>query len=291
MELLQEYKNGNYTVKIYSDGTKELVTDDDEFIADFPDSMDIKITNRCDLMCPMCHEASSPDGAHAVLDAEFLDALHAGTELAIGGGNPLSHPGLRPFLEKLKSRGVIANITVNEKHLRVYREFIERLLSEKLIYGLGISVSEFKDETFEFAKTHPNAVLHVIAGITDPDELLKRASPDLKLLILGYKRHGRGKDYFSVETLNNIVKFGRCLNKIMREYGVVSFDNLALGQLKLKYRVPKCVWNERYMGDDGQNTMYVDLVKNEFAVSSVSDKRYPILPTAEQMLAVIKSEK
>lgn len=45
------------------------------------------------------------------------------------------------------------------------------------------------------------------------------------------------------------------------------------------------------MGDDGQNTMYVDLVKREFAVSSVSDKRYPILPTAEEMLAVIKSEK
>lgn len=241
MELLQEYKNGNYTVKIYSDGTKELVTEGDEFIADFPDSMDIKITNRCDLMCPMCHEASSPKGEHAVLDADFLDALHAGTELAIGGGNPLSHPDLTAFLERLKSRGVIANITVNERHLIVYREFIERLLAEKLIYGLGISVSEFKDETFEFAKTHPNVVLHVIAGITDPDELLKRASTDLKLLVLGYKRHGRGKDYFSIDTANNIVKFGRRLNYIMRGYGVVSFDNLALRQLRVKYRVPKCV--------------------------------------------------
>lgn len=291
MELLQEYKNGNYTVKIYSDGTKELVTEGDEFIADFPDSMDIKITNRCDLMCPMCHEASSPKGEHAVLDADFLDALHAGTELAIGGGNPLSHPDLTAFLERLKGRGVIANITVNERHLIVYREFIERLLSEKLVYGLGISVSEFKDETFEFAKTHPNAVLHVIAGITDPDELLRRASTELKLLVLGYKRHGRGKDYFSVDTAKKIVEFGRRLNYIMRGYGVVSFDNLALRQLRVKHRVPKCVWNERYMGDDGQNTMYVDLVKREFGESSVSDKRYPILPTAEEMLAVIKSEK
>lgn len=291
MELLQEYKNGNYTVKIYSDGTKELVTDDDEFVADFPDSIDLKITNKCDLMCPMCHEASSPEGAHAVLDADFLKALHAGTELAIGGGNPLSHPDLTAFLERLKSRGVIANITVNEKHLRVYREFIERLLAEKLVYGLGISVSEFKDETFEFAKTHPNAVLHVIAGITDPDELLKRASPDLKLLVLGYKRHGRGEDYFSSDTAKRIVEFGRRLNYIMCGYGVVSFDNLALRQLRVKYRVPKCVWNKRYMGDDGQNTMYVDLVKREFGESSVSDIRYPILPTAEEMLAVIKSEK
>ncbi len=291
MELLQEYKNGNYTVKIYSDGTKELVTDDDEFVADFPDSIDLKITNKCDLMCPMCHEASSPEGAHAVLDADFLKALHAGTELAIGGGNPLSHPDLTAFLERLKSRGVIANITVNEKHLRVYREFIERLLAEKLVYGLGISVSEFKDETFEFAKTHPNAVLHVIAGITDPDELLKRASTDLKLLVLGYKRHGRGEDYFSSDTAKRIVEFGRRLNYIMCGYGVVSFDNLALRQLRVKYRVPKCVWNKRYMGDDGQNTMYVDLVKREFGESSVSDIRYPILPTAEEMLAVIKSEK
>ena len=36
MNLLAEYKNGNYVVRLFDDGTKELVTEDDKFIAAFP---------------------------------------------------------------------------------------------------------------------------------------------------------------------------------------------------------------------------------------------------------------
>ena len=31
-----------------------------------------------------------------------------------------------------------------------------------------------------------------------------------------------------------------------------------------------------YMGDDGESSMYVDLVKNQFALSSTSIDRYPL---------------
>ena len=41
-QLLHSYKNGNYTVNLFADGTKEKFTDDDFFKADFPDSMDLK---------------------------------------------------------------------------------------------------------------------------------------------------------------------------------------------------------------------------------------------------------
>lgn len=291
MELLQEYKNGNYTVKIYSDGTKELYTEDDVFDAVFPDSIDLKITNRCDLMCPMCHEESSPQGAHGNLDAEFLNTLHAGTELAIGGGNPLAHPALLPFLYRLKSAGVIANITVNERHLHRYRGLAERLIKGKLVYGLGISLCEYREDTFAFARSHSNSVLHVIAGIVRPEEILAHASRRLKLLILGYKQRGRGKEYFSSEIKERIAELDRDMGKIMDAYGVVSFDNLALRQLNIKEWIPKDEWDGRFMGDDGTNTMYVDLVKNEFAVSSTSDLRYPISDSVEAMFAVVKSNR
>ena len=91
--LLAKYKNGNYTVRLFSDGTKIRFTLDDEFNAMFPESIDIKITNYCDISCLMCHEDSSTKGVHGNLEHPFLDTLVAGTELAIGGGNPLSHPG------------------------------------------------------------------------------------------------------------------------------------------------------------------------------------------------------
>ena len=53
-QLLKEYKNGNYSVLLYTDGTKEKVTEDDFFKADFPDSIDLKITNIHPAMHTQC---------------------------------------------------------------------------------------------------------------------------------------------------------------------------------------------------------------------------------------------
>ena len=43
MELLGRYVNGNVRTTIYSDGTKERFTMDDEFKPAFAENMDIKI--------------------------------------------------------------------------------------------------------------------------------------------------------------------------------------------------------------------------------------------------------
>lgn len=65
--LLHLYQNGNYDVKIYSDGTKVRTTEDDEFIAQFPENIDCKITNKCDMGCAFCHENSVVDGEKILL--------------------------------------------------------------------------------------------------------------------------------------------------------------------------------------------------------------------------------
>ena len=44
MELLGRYRNGNYVTTILSDGTRIRETNDDEFIPDHAENMDIKIT-------------------------------------------------------------------------------------------------------------------------------------------------------------------------------------------------------------------------------------------------------
>lgn len=56
MALIGRYRNGNYDVLIFEDGTKVRKNDLDFFEAESPESMDIKITNQCDMGCPMCHE-------------------------------------------------------------------------------------------------------------------------------------------------------------------------------------------------------------------------------------------
>ena len=192
--LLAFYENGNYSVRLFSDGTKVKSTKEDAFLAEFPDSIDLKITDGCDLSCPMCHERSSVNGAVGDLSHPFLMTLHPGTELAIGGGNPLSHEGLVPFLERMRKEGIVCNITVNGAHLKRDMAFVSSLLDRGLIFGLGVSITSLDDEVIEFAKRNKNTVLHLICGVFREYEGLFEKG--LKILMLGYKRFGRGCDFY-----------------------------------------------------------------------------------------------
>lgn len=54
------YKNGNYMVSInLKDGTKIRANNLDHFTPDFPESMDLKITDYCDMGCVFCLKPSA----------------------------------------------------------------------------------------------------------------------------------------------------------------------------------------------------------------------------------------
>ena len=286
--LISTYKNGNYTVSLYDDGTKIKESEDDFFFSEFPDSIDLKITNRCDLGCPMCHENSTPDGHHAVLSAEFLDLLTPGTELAIGGGNPISHPDLVPFLERMRDRGVICNITVNERHLLQEKSRIEWLMENRLVHGVGVSITDAKKETIDFL-LRGGAVAHIIAGLVTPP-IINRLK-DRRVLFLGYKRRGRGGLYYSTDIKRKIEWLRGILPRLLSHFESVSFDNLALSQLDVKTLLSPEEYSLYYMGDDGESSMYVDLVRRVFAVSSTSEVVFPLMSDARDMLKRIKQEK
>lgn len=287
---LYNYTNGNYEVGIYPDGTKVKICREERFDADFPDSIDIKITNRCDMGCPMCHECSTPNGAHAKLKAKFFRTLNKGTELAIGGGNPLTHPRLVRFLKAMKRRGVICNLTVNENHFLISRAFVDRLINRKLISGLGISVTTCDDFTVNYARSHPNVVFHLICGIVSDDVINRLADKDLKILFLGYKRKGRGERYFSPHVEQRILDLEQRIADIDRRFKVVSYDNLALRQLKIKDKLSPEAWDKYYFGDDGTCSMYIDMVSRTFGVSSTSRERYLITPDVKTMFRQVREE-
>ncbi len=284
--MLATYKNGNYIVNLYQDGTKEKITQEDFFRAEFPDSIDLKITNYCDLNCPMCHEKSNKRGKHANLNHPFIDTLQSGTELAIGGGNPLSHPDIIPFLNKLKNKGIICNLTVNERHFLQNKALLQQLIDLKLIYGLGISLNVMDAQTLLFAKRNKNVVFHVINGLFNGYD--KLANNGFKLLILGYKTFGRGKDYFNKQIADKMAIDKQNIKGLFNKFSVVSFDNLALEQLDIKSLVSSEEWDSFYMGADGEASMYIDLVKEQFALSSTSKTRFKLKESIKEMFNTIK---
>lgn len=292
--IINKYINGSYEISIFNDGTlirKEL---DDKKIVEHPTSIDLKITNFCDLnlYCKWCHENSDKSGKHAILEDYYfiLEQLPFGSELAIGGGNPLDHPNLITFLEKAKKEGIICNITVNELHLKKFKNLITKLVNEDLIKGLGITYSgKQKKELEYFSKLTNNLVFHVIMGVHELsclDEIQKYSN---KVLILGYKQFRKGKDFYSEEVENKKYKWYTRLPIYFNKM-VLSFDNLAIEQLKLKRWLTNESWGEFYMGDDSTFTMYIDAVENKFAGSSTHKERFSVEPDIRKIFNKIKKE-
>ena len=275
MKTIASYKNGSVNVVLKEDGTKYRFWKGTEFVI-HPESVDVKITDYCDAGCPFCHEKSTKAGIHG--DEEYilknLLRLPRGVEIAIGGGNPLSHPNLLDILGSLKNKGLVANMTVNQLHIEKSLGFLKFLLDSRLIYGLGISLipSLNGKGLKEVSDLSNNVVFHLINKVHTYEDFLnlkEKVCKPPKILILGYKDFGRGKNF-----KNKVFGLNKVLNDIFDNTETALFDNLAIEQLNLKNKFDEEVWNQRYMGDEFTTSMFFDGVKREFAPTSTSEKRY-----------------
>lgn len=278
--VLASYKNGSFNVTLYEDGTKERLKADDLSEVLFPESIDVKITDFCDIGCPWCHESSTQKGMHGDLGflLDQIRSLPKGIELAIGGGNPLSHPQLKLFLQDLKALGYIANLTVNQGHLSRSKDNLIEFLEDDLIKGLGISIKPkqiFQDFSIikELQNVTQNIVFHVIAGIHDIAIIESLKQFDYcKVLVLGYKDFGFGLGFHEQKIDDSILRWKQQIHSIIGKL-TVCFDNLAIEQLQIRRFFTDEEWSSFYMGDDFTHSMYCDAVKQEWAQTSRSCDR------------------
>lgn len=297
MRKLATYKNGNTWTTIYNDGTKTHYTKDDEFNFAFSESCDISISQCCDNGCEWCYYGCSPTGKHGKLTGwKFFDSMRPYTEIAINLQSPVN-PDLIPFLTEMRDRKIIVNVTVNQNHFMddSMLSLICHLESHGLIKGVGVSLTNpIQNGFIETVKEFPNAVIHVIAGVTPWEDIQYLMGRGLKILILGYKKTGRGKKYYDglfIPIITQMKYLEGGLDDVINGFKVVSFDNLAIEQLHIKDRLTNKEWNMFYGGDDGTVTFFIDLVKGVFARNSLSQITYPIGDkTIDEMFAIINEE-
>lgn len=288
-KILHTYKNGNHWTTICSDGTRVRETEyenDTKFKFDFAENADVMITKFCDAGCQYCHEGATVNGKHADLRSmtNLWDSWVPGTEIAIGGGNALAHPDIEWFTEYLSSRGVVCNITVNQKH--IWDEKLEKMIKAEHVKGIGISLTNSASDAdmnrirYLEAISHRNVVVHTIAGILSEKDM--NVLKGKKILILGYKDNvGRGVNYkkeFADQIDKNIKWLANDLKKISKWVNVMSFDNLALKQLDAKkaLEISDKEWKLRFQGkdygdpngEDAPSTFYLDAVNKMIGRSS-----------------------
>jgi len=282
--------NGNYKYMIdLKTGSKIRVVPEPPALPDYPETVDLKITNTCFGACPWCHENSIPTATPTdrMRLQELLYTFPGGIEVAIGGGDPVEFPHLAEALHILKRGNNIPSLTVNARTLSLNADKLRPILSDNLIYGLGISVTAPRDIQPELQDilSYKHTVLHVIAGITSHVSLEKMLQKyteltgrKAKVLILGYKYFGRGGALSETARMNIQNKI-QALQVWLSSYfsgeidsaELISFDTRGVSQLNIE-RLAGKNFAPHYMGDDGEFSMYINAHEKYASISSASQK-------------------
>ena len=268
-----QYLNGNALITLEEDGTR-LIEYSNSLLLDYPLNIDIRVSTSCSFannICKeFCHESAVTKGKDCDYTKlkEILKDLPEGIELAIGC-NYFS-VDLYEFLEWCKVKKFIANITINQGHIKRDLKLLEESISKDLIKGLGISYrSSLKWDIPESILNYKNTVFHVILGLDsfkDVENLDKLGVN--KLLLLGEKNFGYNKNKVDL-TSRKHKEWTWWIASLFNKFKIVSFDNLALEQLKLKRFFSEENWQ---IFNQEEHSFYIDAVQEIFKPNSRSEE-------------------
>ena len=302
-------KNGNYWVgyghsylldnknpiKNSFCGKIRFATTKDDIVPEYPELIDLKITNACDHGCPMCYMNATKSGSHA--DISFLKTMIANAgdpantkyhriEFSIGGGNILLYPNIEDLFRYIKKLGHIINVTINVNDCqKVIEDENINSIFKKYVDGIGVSVfsvedldvlqsfqSSINDENKHFNYDRKYVVAHMIPEYLGSD-LTKKMCNRLNdiyipILYLGYKPIGRGKDQkYNVFTEDDLLTIFKDIHCISVD---TTFANRYFWWIKDNFSYAKTITL-----NEGEFSMYIDGVSEKAYKSSYNlDKPY-----------------
>ena len=277
-------------------GRLRFATEKDiDLVPEYPELIDLKITNMCDHGCKFCFMDSNMKGKHA--DFNFLSTIitHLGdanngghrVEFSIGGGNILLYPQLEKLCKAIHARGHIVNVTIRvEDCEKILKNKEYSAIFDNYIDGIGVSIENVDDadKLVNFIKAINDKRDYYdkkyIAAHLIPEyigiEMAKSISEYLYALddiyvpqlYLGYKENGRGASQkhveFTKDELDNLFK---------GNYWVsidTTFANRYLWWIKDNFSTKNTITTI-----EGEFSMYIDgVTQNAYKSSYQLDKPY-----------------
>lgn len=170
------FKDCNYHAVYFDGKTMRIPIDRTQPVKSlqWPEFLDVKITNKCNGNCPWCYQDSKLNGAHAVNVVEKIKSLFLELDenlkpfqVAIGGGEPTLHPLFSKILCTFAECNITPNFTTNGAF--IYQHDIDELLRviKSVHSSAAVSTHPHMKSTWEAAvkiltKNDIKTNLHVI---------------------------------------------------------------------------------------------------------------------------------
>ena len=301
-KIVDKVKNGNYYILYGSmfhrkEKMRLQVDSIPDMIPEYPELVDMKITNACEHNCPFCYMSSSPKGEHANASDVYrlINLFKVKTEFALGGGNVLLHPQFNKIVKMIDDKGHIANITIRFDDTKTINEDLSlKKAIVKYVQGIGISVQSpddvdvANDFITEMLGLGKHVSLHLIPemlGVETTCAILDKINEfniryydenkqdishnynTCRVLFLGLKQVGRGKKLN--HKLFNKDELDLLRRKAVYQFNVdTAFINTYSDWFKDEYSDSEQFFLTRH---EGEYSMFIDAVKNMAYSSSYKD--------------------
>jgi MoaA/NifB/PqqE/SkfB family radical SAM enzyme len=305
-----------WTLFSVDSGTKirtSFVKDANAEKSEVPELVDVKITDHCEEGCSYCYQGSSPNGKHAEAGQVRHIAMALGDlktfEVAIGGGEPTSHPRFIDILRDFKSYGVKPNFSTRnvdwlvENYDKIKGTVGAVGLSVDGPDGLGDKLSKLRDGEGHILIP---VTVHLAVGVCSEEDLKKTLEVckefGVTLLLLGWKNVNRGESgpkYPDIDLKKVLDQFkgeertfpsGE--SYVPWEGPHIAFDTVLAQEMEewLEENSNRWCFSVR----EGAHSMYIDCVSSKMGRSSYeienlvsllpnSDVRYPRNAQAEHI--------
>lgn len=228
----------------------------------WPELVDVKVTDHCDRGCQYCYQGSTPDGKHAPLEkleslAGLLGDNHV-FEVAIGGGEPMTHPDILRILKAFRRNGVVPNLTTRD-HTWL-RDDKKREAIFGLVGAVGFSVENrgaVRDVLTALryhGVQHSRYAIQCVEGVADLNGIAEQVlGAYATMVLLGYKETGRGRVWKYRETpdIPDFIKRARDMKvRLSVDTVIAKKYQAALDEMGIA--------RELYATEDGVTSAYVD---------------------------------
>jgi MoaA/NifB/PqqE/SkfB family radical SAM enzyme len=261
---------------------------DPEF-AQFPELIDIKITDFCDAGCAYCYQGSTPKGEHAEDCYWLIKALGKMKvfEVAIGGGEPTKHPEFADILRRFRYSHIVPNFTTKSTEWMENDKRLENILKEAGAVGFSIAsvadinklveiVGEKLVRYDPWSRERGTFSFQYVMGSTNQREFLailnRVAELNGRITLLDFKPVGRGAKFKPHDYTGWLGRVKTVVDDKGSGHLHIGIDTpLAARHQKDLEReeIPKWM----YEIEEGRFSMYIDAVNMKVGPSSYCDPK------------------